>query len=92
MALTRHGHQIPGSPVEIIIPAPRIYRCGGPRRCEVCKKEAIQWSEENNMELIGKDTLRKVYLALGKAGLSHEKAQEAVTYMLNAGILFREKA
>jgi hypothetical protein len=44
------------------------------------------------MELIGKATLRKVYLALGKAGLSDEKAREAVTYMLNAGILFREKA
>jgi hypothetical protein len=43
-------------------------------------------------EHFDEDTLRKVYDALGSAGLSGEVARRVVTEMQNLGILFRERA
>ena len=43
-------------------------------------------------EHFDEDTLRKVYDALGSAGLAREVAQQAVNEMQNLGILFGERA
>jgi hypothetical protein len=37
------------------------------------------------------NTMRKVFMALIKSGLTSDEANDAVMFMQNAGILFREK-
>lgn len=53
--------------------------CGEPSNCP---PEQLEFHDE--------ETLTKVYWALGRAGLADAQITDAISQMLNAGILFRE--
>lgn len=46
MAWTKHGHQIPNSPVETERPN-SVARCGGVKKCIECRQDARDWLDNN---------------------------------------------
>ena len=40
MAWTTHGHHIPGTVKDDVMRPDRVGRCGGPKMCQKCQKEA----------------------------------------------------
>ena len=43
MAITTHGHHIPGSPLTEEDKKASRYRCGGPKFCHDCDKDVLGW-------------------------------------------------
>lgn len=73
------------SPAE---PHPVIY---GPRNALQAHFDA-GWTEFDPEPTYDDETLTKVYDALQSSGLTQTEAQDAVSALQNAGILFRERA
>jgi hypothetical protein len=64
VAWTRHGHQIPASPVEEPEPD-AVARCGGPALCTKCREDVARWqisgdSYERVRSMTLEDVRRKV--------------------------------
>jgi hypothetical protein len=58
MAYTRHGHQIKGTPVDPDTPK-RVYRCGGPRLCDQCAKDAQNTTPDMSKLVVDEQVVEK---------------------------------
>lgn len=93
MALTRHGHHIPGSGEDISPPA-SVARCGGPMLCLDCQKDCMNHREPPAPPALEKHdeaTLEKVRRVLDNVGSISYTGTEIITMLQNEGILFRER-
>lgn len=83
MAYTQHGHQIPGTIVEL--PKPNVTaRCGGPRMCRLCQNDVQLW------QTTATDIETPMAFTTDNAGLPNiyiDKARQLVVEKYNRDIL-----
>lgn len=93
MAWTKHGHQIPKTPVEEN-EKPSIFsfvNCGGVEHCVPCALDVVNtWGELNQVRRSDVRIVTKAYEALKKTGLSDMQICNGLQALLDAGIVFRE--
>lgn len=94
MAWTKHGYQIPRTPVEEN-EKPSIFslvNCGGVERCVPCALEVVNvWADLNFVQRSDVRIVTKAYEALKKIGLSDNQVCAGLQALLDAGIVFRER-
>ena len=87
MALTTHGHHIPGTVVaEDEFLSRERARCGGPGICTVCSMETAKQFHN----IVEKSVTDGVLSILVSCGLEREKALDVIVKIHDAGILFRK--
>jgi len=89
---TTHGCHIPGTRLGDNPPI-KPARCGGIFQCPDCMLEAAAIPRLNYSrdEYFDEHTLTRVYGSLCEAGATPQMASDAISVMLNNGILFRER-
>ena len=85
MAYTKHGHHIPGSPVEVLPESKAVYRCGGIGLCDICKKDVFEYESTNTPKSFSPLQLT-VYEYAGKCHEVYENRTEGSHTW--SGILF----
>lgn len=103
MAITRHGHHIPGTIYTRMEKLAVKYRCGGPSLCSQCIQDVSNHRENTATEMVPKNeglpdreifndgTMATVFNALVESGLTRDQALDGMSSMQKTGILFREQ-